>query len=91
MRIIGFQDTVENPVLNNVETKGFVDEKYLSSYRNNYTTITISKGFEYRPDLIAEYYLGNREDAWLITYINNFENGIKDYTFGRKIKIPVLS
>ena len=45
---------------------------------------------EYRPDLVADYYLGDSSLSWLITYVNNFFNGIKDYKVGTKIKIPKI-
>lgn len=90
MRIVNFQETLKNPVLN-TDTKGFYDEKDLSSYKDNCITVTITKEFVYRPDLLAEYYLGSSENSWIITYVNNFENGIKDYKLGRKIKIPQLN
>lgn len=90
MEIIDYQDTLENPVLNK-ETKGFIDSKDFENIRNNCSTIVIPKGMEYRPDLISMYYYGTISNAWLITYVNNFENGLKDYKMGRKILIPNLS
>lgn len=90
MEIVDFQDTIENPVLND-DTKGFVDGAELSSYRENYTLVSIPKGMEYRPDLISMYYYGTTNNAWLITYANDFDNGVKDYIAGRRIKIPNIS
>lgn len=91
MNIIDYQDTLENPVLDNDETKGFIDSKYLSSLKDNCSTAVIKKGMEYRPDLISMYYYGTVSNAWLISYVNDFDGGIKDYVAGRTILIPNLA
>lgn len=90
MEIIDYQETIENPVLNE-ETKGFIDGKELENLRDNCSIATVPKGMEYRPDLISMYYYGTTNNAWLISYANSFENGVKDYKLGRKILIPNLS
>ena len=88
MRSIGdLQTTFFNPILGE-EAKGFAELKNIedATYIEGY----VKKGMEYRPDLVADYYLGDSKKAWLITCFNRFTNGIRDYTLGRKIKIPIL-
>lgn len=68
--------------------KGFIDESEITSMRNSATTGQVLHGMAYRPDKVAEYYLGNSNYAWKISLINNFENGIRDYYEGRSILIP---
>lgn len=83
------QRTIYNPIIEK-NVSGFLDNLDLENLRKNYTMGIIKKGMEYRPDLVADYYLGDSSLAWLITYVNNFFNGIKDYKIGKKIKIPKL-
>ena len=83
------QRTVYNPIIEK-NVSGFLDNLDLESLRKNYSIGIIKKGMEYRPDLVANYYLGDSSLSWLITYINDFFNGIKDYKMGKKIKIPIL-
>ena len=87
MNITNFETTVYNPILK-TETKGFVNKSLLETYMTNKTKKKIPVGLEYRPDLIAREYLGDESLGWVITYINNFKNGIKDYTQNRSIYIP---
>lgn len=73
------------------DIKGFpLYEDYAFLFNETEDAI-IHIGMEYRPDKIAEYYLGDSRLAWVITYLNKFSNGIRDYTLGKKIKIPKLS
>ena len=83
------QRTVYNPIIEK-NVSGFLDNLDLESLRKNYSIGIIKKGMEYRPDLVANYYLGDSSLSWLITYINDFFNGIRDYKMGKKIKIPIL-
>lgn len=69
----------------------FVDNSKIVEMEKNYVEKEIQKGMEYRPDLVAYVYLGDPNKSWMITLLNNFNNGIQDYTLGRKIKVPVLS
>lgn len=78
-----------NPIIND-NSKGFLDNKEIANLRNNCIDGYILKGMEFRPDLVANYYLGDPRKAWAITFVNNFVNGIKDYTIGKKIKIPKI-
>ena len=87
MRLTELQPTLFNSVLNE-ETKGFADLKTITEAQ--YTEGQVLRGMEYRPDLVADYYLGNSQLAWMITCINCFENGISDYTLGKKLKIPSI-
>jgi hypothetical protein len=87
MNIIDYENTLYNKILK-TDTKGFVDKDKLSNFYNNKYKTNIPAGMEYRPDLIARYFLGDEKMAWLITYINDFNNGIKDYTPNREIYIP---
>ena len=83
-------NTIYNPVLE-TNTKSFLDNLDLENLKSNCTNGTIKKGMEYRPDLVALHYLNDSTMGWLITYVNDFYDGIKDYKLGREIKIPVLS
>lgn len=83
------QRTIYNPIIKK-NVSGFLDNLDLENLRKNYSIGIIKKGMEYRPDLVANYYLGDSSLSWLITYINDFFNGIKDYKMGKKIKIPIL-
>ena len=83
------QEEIYNPILNE-NTKGFLDNQKMEELRKNVTYGYILQGMELRPDLVAEYYLGDPTMSWAITYINNFFNGIEDYTAGKKIKIPII-
>ena len=87
MRIIDYEDTVYNPILETT-TKSFANKKLLSGYLQNKYKTKIPVGLEYRPDLIARQFLGDETLGWLITYVNNFTNGVKDYTPNRSIYIP---
>lgn len=87
MKITELQPTIYNSILND-DTKGFAN---LASITNaEYTEGQVLRGMEYRPDLVADYYLGDSNLAWMITCANSFENGIEDYTLGKKLKIPRL-
>lgn len=87
MQILDYQSKLQNPIINS-ETKGFASKELLVNYLSNKIKTKIPVGLEYRPDLIAKQFLGDERLAWLITYVNNFTNGIKDYTPGRDIYIP---
>lgn len=89
MRRTELQPTIFNAIIND-NSKGFLDNKELEEMRNNCTDGYILKGMEYRPDLVANYYLGDPKKSWAITFVNNFYNGIKDYKLGKKIKIPQI-
>jgi len=89
MNIGELQRTIYNPILKQ-NTKSFLDNDELEDIKNNYSEGVIMNGMQYRPDVVADYYMGDSNYAWLITYINDFYNGIKDYTLGKKIKIPLL-
>lgn len=82
-----YQDSIYNPILE-TNTKGFINQSLLTEYKKNYKMGNIIPGMEYRPDLIAKYYLGDVSRAWEIIFINNFTGGIKDLKAGRLIKIP---
>ena len=89
MRILGNRKIIKDLVLGE-KINAFIDNKSLESLKQSYYYGDIKRGMQYRPDLVAEYYLGNAYDSWIISYINEFVNGIEDYTLGRKIKIPVF-
>lgn len=82
-----YQSTQNNPVIND-NSKGFLDNTNLTELYKNCSDGYVLKGMEYRPDLVAMHYLGDPTKAWAITFVNNFFNGIKDYTLGKKLKIP---
>lgn len=81
------ENNLYNPILKE-NTKGFIDNSIKEQLQNNFTYGYVLRGMEYRPDLVAYYYFGDPRKAWMITVANNFRNGIKDYTSGRKLKIP---
>ena len=87
MSITELQQLMFNSVLGE-DTKGFAELKDIREQQ--YSEGSVLKGMEYRPDLVADYYLGNSNLAWMITSINNFVNGIEDYTLGKKLKIPSI-
>jgi len=85
--IENYRKSIKNPILDK-QVKGFVNGSYIDSLRSNTYVAKIPVGMGYRPDLVAEYFLHDSNSAWIITCINNFTNGIKDYKEGRKILIP---
>jgi len=85
--IENFRDNLKNPILNK-EVKGFLNQDSLNKYKENTRTEVIPFGMSYRPDLIANYFLGDPTAGWIIMYVNNFLNGIKDLEEGKKILIP---
>lgn len=87
MRINDCRKSILDPVLGEVIT-GFIDNLDLDNLKNNCYTGVVKRGMQFRPDLVAEYYLGNAYLSWLITFVNEFVNGMEDYTLGRKIRIP---
>ena len=89
MEKASLQKKIYNPTIEK-KVSGFLDNLDLDKLRNDCIDGVIKKGMEYRPDLVADYYLGDSSLSWLITYVNNFFNGIKDYKVGTKIKIPKI-
>jgi hypothetical protein len=85
MKISNLQSDTYNSILGET-TKGFAELKKINNLQ--YTEVYITKAFEYRPDLLAYYYLGDSNLGWLITCFNGFVNGLSDYTYGKKLKIP---
>lgn len=88
-RIVDYQYTIQNGILN-AKAKSFIDNKDFDNIKANCSNGYVLSGMEYRPDLIADYYLGSYEYAWLLQVVNGFTNGVKDFTPGRLIKIPDL-
>jgi hypothetical protein len=89
MRILSNRKIIKDPV-SGENINAFIDNKKLDILKKNCYYGVIKRGMQFRPDLVAEYYLGNAYDSWIISYVNEFVNGIEDYTLGRTIKIPVL-
>ena len=89
MRASAYRGTIFNSVIQQ-NTRGFFIND-LNKFKKKYTTVNIQKNMEYRPDLIAAYYLGDPSLDWLITFVNEFTNGLEDYQYGREIKIPSLN
>ena len=85
MTRLELQTTFFNPILEE-KAKGFAELKNIDNA--SFTYGYVMRGMEYRPDLIAQYYLGDSSLGWQITYFNNFINGLSDYTLGKKLKIP---
>lgn len=85
-------DYVENIYCDSLDDniKGFFDRDNCDILKNNSTNQVILSGMEFRPDKVATYYLGSANYSWLIDLANDFENGIKDYTLGRKILVPKI-
>lgn len=72
------------------DIKGFMSADNIRILRENSTIQTIPFGMDYRPDKVAAYFLGSENLAWMITLASGFENGIKDYYYARKIRVPNL-
>ena len=72
----------------NTNIKGFMNKSNIDALQNNFTYGYVLPEMEYRPDKLAAYYMGDSNLAWSIVIANGFVNGIKDFTLGRKIKIP---
>lgn len=90
MERLDYQTSFYNPIIKET-CKGFlIEDNELKSLKENAMMASVPKGMEYRPDLIAEVYFGDPTMAWLISYVNNFTNGVRDYTLGRAIKIPQI-
>jgi len=87
---VDLQSSIYNVIVGDT-TKGFLDNSTIESIRNSSSYGSVLKGMEYRPDLLAEYYLGDSKYAWALIVANNFTNGIEDFTLGRKILLPNLS
>lgn len=82
------QDSIYNRILGGY-TKGFVNNKNIDSLKST-KIVTVPIGMEYRPDLLAEYYLGDSNYGWAILLANRLENGIQDLYAGKKIMIPKI-
>lgn len=83
-----FIDTIINPA-NNKQTKSFISKDFIKSFLDGNETVSyIQQGFQYRPDKLAAYYYNDPTYYWILTFVNNFENGIEDYNIGREIIIP---
>ena len=52
------------------------------------TTWTITKGYNHRPDAIADRFLDSPELFWVILVYNKITNPFEALTIGSKIKIP---
>lgn len=87
---INNQETVYNPIIDS-EAKGFLDYGVIEYYRKNSTIKSVPIGLGYRPDLVARHFLGNERLAWLISAVNNFTEGVKDYEEGRMLLVPNVS
>ena len=82
-------ETVENPALNNQKIKSFITKEFIQLFLDgNQTIINIPQGFQYRPDKLSAYYYDDPTYYWILTFVNNFENGLEDYVEGREIIIP---
>lgn len=81
-------ETLINPATNN-KIKGFVTKEFIELFLDGNEIITnIKDGFQYRPDKLAYYYYNNSTYYWILTFVNNFENGIEDYVVGKQIIVP---
>ena len=84
-----FIETVTNPAINNKEIKGFITKDFIKKFLDGRESVSnIQHGFQYRPDKLAAYYYNNPTYYWILTYVNNFENGIEDYVLGKEIIVP---
>jgi len=84
---LSYQTEIYNPIIKS-NFKGFIDTSSLETLKKNTKKVIIPIGMQYRPDLVAQYFLGDQASYWVIDYLNNFLNGIEDYTEGRSIIIP---
>lgn len=85
----------KNDYINNIyseelktDIKGFFSKNNINTLQEEVTFGSVLQGMEYRPDKLAAYYLGNERLGWILDLTNNFNEGIKEYYLGRKIKIP---
>lgn len=69
---------------------GVIDLKALqeSFLSNTDPYYTIPLKFQYRPDLISQYFYGTTSLQWLITFINNIGDSPEGYYVNRIIRIP---
>lgn len=82
-------ETIINPILNYKKSKGFPSVEFINSFLDGKEkVIQIPNGFQYRPDKLAELYYKDSTYYWIISYVNNFDNGIEDYIVGRDVIIP---
>lgn len=44
--------------------------------------------YQYRPDLIARYFYGTTQLAWVLTLVNDIENSPEGFTSGRILRVP---
>lgn len=50
----------------------------------------IPYGYEHRPDLISNLFLGNSTMDWMICYFNNIKDPFNQLNVGDRILIPIL-
>lgn len=86
-----FFTTVQN-ITTGTSYKGFPSIENFSSMfsTNNDVIYTIPLKFQYRPDLIANYFYGDSNLFWIIVYNNNISNSPEGFTTGTIIKVPYI-
>lgn len=69
----------------------YLDSKIIEMDLPTIQTFRIKDPFTFRPDLIAERFLGSYHYGWLLARHNEFLEPIFDFYHGRVIDIPDLS
>lgn len=57
-------------------------------FRVGYTPWKIPNKWEYRPDMISNFFYGTPQLWWIIQEYNDFSKGFQDFYTDRLIKIP---
>lgn len=53
-----------------------------------YKLVTVPPGYEHRPDLLSNFFLGNPQYDWYICLINNIKDPFNELNINDKIIIP---
>ena len=65
--------------------KGYIPDSVQKFLYGDEMFMIIPLQFQYRPDLISRYLYGSEDYAWLLAFINQFENSPKDFVAGTEI------
>jgi hypothetical protein len=87
-----FYEDVQN-VVTGTAYKGFpLNEAFSSMFSTSKDIMyEIPLKFQYRPDLIANYFYGTSSYYWVLVNANNIENSPEGFEVGVKITIPYIS
>lgn len=83
-----YYDTVWNKALN-TKYKGFSNVDFVELFSSTDDIVyTIPLEFNYRPDLIANYFYGNPKLYWVLIFVNSISDSPEGFEAGKEIKIP---